>query len=159
MISADIFKAAHPTHVLTTTPQVTRALYSRGSLSLKMLKYLKLWLYTIPRRIPCSARPNAAPFWDGQHAKYKRWEVSDTLMHGTRTGLTTMLCALEPAIEKMSASIGLAVGVVEFMMRGDDDDDGGSQRGNWRRPRLMQDIVSVGARIQRHRKPHSETPR
>lgn len=36
--------------------------------------------------------------------------------------LTTMLCALEPAIEKMRASIGLAVGVVAFILEVDKAD-------------------------------------
>ena len=33
-----------------------------------------------------------------------------------------MLCALEPAIEKMRASIGLAVGVVAFILEVDNAD-------------------------------------
>jgi hypothetical protein len=36
------------------------------------------------------------------------------------TALTTILCAFDPAIEKIRASIGFTVGVVEFMLMVDE---------------------------------------
>lgn len=63
-----------------------------------------------------------------------------------------MLCALEPAIEKMRASIGLTAGVVEFMPRDDKATDGRADLTG-----LMSVTVSANSRI-RGTAHHRETP-